>query len=108
MPGPGRPFPKGRSENPGGRPKALADVQAYARQQTNTAIDVLASIMSDEKASPAARIAAANALLDRGYGKPSSIVDTHIDENRDVRELTKDELDTLLYEALEQRQSQDL
>jgi hypothetical protein len=99
MPGPGRPFPRGRSGNPGGRPKALADVQAYARQQTNTAIDVLASIMSDEKASPAARIAAANALLDRGYGKPTSIVETHID-NRSVREWTTEELDAFLNEAL--------
>jgi hypothetical protein len=63
--------------------------------------------MGDEKASPAACIAAANALLDRGYGRPTSIVDTHIDETRDVRELTKDELDTLLYEALKQTQSPD-
>ena len=82
----------GRSGNPGGRPKALADVQAYARQQTNRAIDVLAAIMIDEKASPAARIAAANALLDRGYGKPTFIVDT-FDDTRDVREWTTAELD---------------
>ena len=28
------------------------------------------SIMSNPKAAPAARVSAANALLDRGYGKP--------------------------------------
>jgi hypothetical protein len=56
--------------------------------------------MRDEKTSPAARIGAANALLDRGYGKPTSIIDTHIDETRDVRELTREELEALLSEEL--------
>ena len=49
----------------------LGDVQELARQQSPQAIDALAKIMSDEKAPPAARVAAANALLDRGYGKPT-------------------------------------
>ena len=74
-------------------------MQELARAYTEAAIDTLAAIMSDEKASPAARIAAANALLDRGYGRPTSIVETHI-ENRDVREWTKEELDGFLNEAL--------
>jgi hypothetical protein len=56
--------------------------------------------MSDEKASPAARIAAANALLDRGFGRPTSIVDTHIEDKRDIREWTTEELDAFLNEAI--------
>jgi hypothetical protein len=71
MPGKGRPFPKGISGNPGGRPKVLGDVQELARQKSPEAITTLANIMQDEKAPPAARVAAANALLDRGYGKPT-------------------------------------
>jgi hypothetical protein len=71
MPGKGRQFQKGVSGNPGGRPKVLGDVQELARQQSPHAIDTLAEIMSDEKSPPAARVAAANALLDRGYGKPT-------------------------------------
>src|SRR5690349_17435827 len=70
MPGKGSPFPKGVSGNPGGRPKVLSDVQELARQKSPEAITTLA-IMHDEKAPPAARVAAANALLDRGYGKPT-------------------------------------
>jgi hypothetical protein len=71
MPGKGRPFPKGVSGNPGGRPKVLGDVQELAREQSPQAINTLAKIMNDEKTPPAARVAAANALLDRGYGKPT-------------------------------------
>jgi hypothetical protein len=71
MPGKGRPFVKGVSGNPGGRPKVLGDVQELARQQSPEAINTLATIMQDQKAAPAARVAAANSLLDRGYGKPA-------------------------------------
>ncbi|MCP4375767.1 MAG: hypothetical protein GY794_06280 [bacterium] len=71
MPGKGRPFTKGVSGNPGGRPKVLGDVQELAREQSPQAINTLAKIMNNEKTPPAARVAAANALLDRGYGKPT-------------------------------------
>jgi HEAT repeat protein len=71
MSGKGRPFAKGVSGNPGGRPRVLGDVQELARQKSREAITTLANIMHDEKAPPAARVAAANALLDRGYGKPT-------------------------------------
>jgi hypothetical protein len=67
----GRPFQKGVSGNPGGRPRVLADVQELARERSPEAINILATVMRDEKAPPAARVAAANALLDRGYGKPT-------------------------------------
>jgi hypothetical protein len=46
-------------------------VQELARQKSPEAINTLSSIMNDEKAPPAGRVAAANALLDRGYGKPT-------------------------------------
>jgi hypothetical protein len=67
----GRPFPKGTSGNPGGRPRVLGDVQELARERSPEAINTLAAIMDDKKAPPAARVAAANSLLDRGYGKPT-------------------------------------
>jgi hypothetical protein len=64
------PFKKGQSGNPGGRPKVVAEVKELARAHTREAIETLVSIMSNPKAAPAARVSAANALLDRGYGKP--------------------------------------
>ena len=64
------PFEKGQSGNPGGRPKVIAEVKELARARTGDAIETLVSIMSNPKAAPAARVSAANSILDRGYGKP--------------------------------------
>src|SRR6476646_8654069 len=66
----GIPFKRGQSGNPGGRPKVVAEVKELARTHTAAAIETLVSIMSNPKAAPAARVSAANSLLDRGYGKP--------------------------------------
>ena len=66
----GRPFPPGNNANPGGRPKLPEDVKhvrELARQYTSTAIATLASVMED--GSGPAKVAAANAMLDRGWGK---------------------------------------
>jgi len=43
--GPGRPFAKGVSGNPGGRPRELADVKALAREHTTEAIETLVELM---------------------------------------------------------------
>ena len=61
----GKPFPKGVSGNPGGRPKGLA---VRAREHADKAIDVLVAAMADDN--PRVQIAAAKEILDRGYGKP--------------------------------------
>jgi Family of unknown function (DUF5681) len=70
----GRPFEKGQSGNPGGRPKMPTEVRELARQHTRDAINYLADIMKDEEAAPAARVSAISILLDRAYGKaPQSL-----------------------------------
>src|SRR5215510_11563187 len=62
----GRPWPPGRSGNPGGRPKAALDVQELARAHTPDAIRALVAALD----SPRERVAAATALLDRAWGRP--------------------------------------
>jgi hypothetical protein len=44
-------------------------VTTLARRYTEAAVGLLGKIVEDEKAPPAARVAAAQALLDRGWGK---------------------------------------
>lgn len=68
------PFAPGQSGNPGGRPKESGHIKALARKHTEDAIAVLASILGDPDAKGSERIAAAIALLDRGYGKPTQPV----------------------------------
>lgn len=53
--------------------KSGQDLREAARKFTDQALKVLADIaMAGE--SEAARVSAANALLDRGYGKPSNVL----------------------------------
>lgn len=50
--------------------KAPTEIKSLARAHTEPAIKTLVGIMNQKKAPPAARAAAANSLLDRGWGKP--------------------------------------
>lgn len=54
--------------------KITADIREAAQTFTNDALNVLAQIMREGE-SEAARVAAANSILDRGYGKPRQAVD---------------------------------
>jgi hypothetical protein len=54
-----------------GKARALLEIRSLARSHTRTAIRVLVGIMRSENATPAARVSAANAILDRGWGKPT-------------------------------------
>lgn len=49
--------------------KTPTQIASLARAHTETALNVLAGIMSEPEAPHAARVAAANSLLDRGWGK---------------------------------------
>lgn len=68
----------GRSGNPRGRPKVVAEVRDLARQYTGDAVATLANIMSNPKISAAARVSAATALLDRGWGKPQQPIQADV------------------------------
>lgn len=79
----GRPFPKGVSGNPGGRPKRTEDeVQLIeaCRAQTPEALEVVASLMR-ESANDRVRLAAAQFIIERGWGKAPERI-----ELLDVRE----------------------
>ena len=84
--GPDGRFLPGGSGNPGGRPKSERRVIDLARENTELAISTLAAICSDESAPASARVAAANHLLDRGWGGPRQSVEVS-DPAREVRSL---------------------
>jgi HEAT repeat protein len=66
-------FTKGQSGNPSGRPKAEGHVRELARAQTERAIKALVEALDDSNGR--VRVAAATALLDRGWGRPTQAGD---------------------------------
>ena len=50
--------------------KTPTEIRSLARSHTRSAILALAGVMRSKDATHAARVSAANALLDRGWGKP--------------------------------------
>ena len=84
------PFVKGQSGNPGGRPGVPADVRELCKSRAVDAINTLAAVMTDVEAPPAARVAAANAILDRGFGKPAQTINANV--SRSVTDFSDAEL----------------
>lgn len=55
--------------------KAPAEIKSLARKHTQSALRVLAGIMNKTDAPESARVAAAQALLDRGWGKATQFIE---------------------------------
>ncbi len=80
-------FVKGKSGNPGGRPKKtgpIIEVEALAKSAGPDAIERLKYWMRQDDAR--ASVAACNALLDRGFGKPNQTIAATITDERMVVE----------------------
>ena len=85
------PWAKGQSGNPGGRPRELAGIQQLARENAPLAIQTLVEVATNGK-SESARVSAATALLDRGFGKPAQFNTGDPGNFREATDMTDDEL----------------
>lgn len=84
----GRPFKKGESGNPGGRPKGDAWFRKLCRKRTVKALRALeAALLREEHAVPAAK-----ALLEFGWGKAPSVVEVKGREENPAEPLTTEQL----------------
>lgn len=54
--------------------KVTASIRDAAREYTKDALQTLVDVMRDDEAPHAAKVSAANSILDRGYGKPSTVL----------------------------------
>ena len=70
----------GKSGNPSGRPKLVAEVRELARQHSPRAIERLVELMESESGATAG--AACKELLDRAWGKSPQYIEQTIDDNR--------------------------
>jgi hypothetical protein len=77
-------FAPGQSGNPGGRSKESARIKALAASHAESAIKKLVKIM-DESEDDKTVIAAAQALLDRGLGKPAQAIVGGDEEDSPIR-----------------------
>ena len=71
--GTGKPFVKGTTGNPGGRPKRTPeelDLVAACKAKTPDALLVIENIMNNGE-NERNKLAAATAIIDRAYGKPT-------------------------------------
>lgn len=71
--------------------KTPTDIRSLARSHTETALKVLAGIMQETSAPHSARVSAATALLDRGWGKPHQTSDVTV-RKAIAKDLADDEL----------------
>lgn len=58
------------------RARTRTEIRSLARSHTRTALKVLVGIMRSDDATPAVRLSAANAILDRGWGKSAQPIES--------------------------------
>lgn len=85
-------FARGRSGNPGGRPRTIAEVRRLAQKHSTKAIARAAELLESPDGKVA--LAAAHLLLDRAWGKPTQEIElTATTETKaDLSKYTLDEL----------------
>ena len=74
--------------------KAPADIRSLARTHTALALRVLKEIAGSPKANTSARVSAAVALLDRGWGKPKQ--ELTVEHKNIVSELSDGDLESII------------
>ena len=80
----------GASPNPSGRTDK--PIAMLARMHAPHALKTLVTISKDEHAPHAARVSASQAILDRGYGRPSPFTTGDTNQFKRAIDMTDDEL----------------
>ncbi len=89
----------GQSGNPKGRPSIKGEVETLARAYTAEAIETLVEMMRNSE-SDKVRIAAATALLNRGWGMPRQAIDGSLSlaPTKPIERMTLEETEAMIAE----------
>ena len=91
------PWKKGQSGNPKGKPPVVKEVVELARKHTVEAIQALVDIVTDPGEKGAARVRAAEVILDRGWGKATAPIEVSGPDQQPIEwRHARDELTSLL------------
>lgn len=93
-------YREGAGRPRGAKNKSTLELKGLAQQHTEDALKTLVEIMLSAESSDKARVAAANAILDRGFGKPHQSIDAEITGT--IADITDDELDKRIIEIARQ------
>ena len=55
--------------------RTITEIRSLARSHTRTALNVLVGVMRSKDATATAKVSAANAILDRGWGKATQPIE---------------------------------
>src|SRR5580704_13417150 len=55
--------------------KTITEIRSLARSHTRTALNVLVGVMRSKDATATAKVSAANAILDRGWGRAAQAIE---------------------------------
>jgi hypothetical protein len=102
----GRPFEKGVSGNPGGRPKVLVRKIREETRDGEEMVEYVLRVARDESETTKARIDAYTWLADRGFGKPTQTEvrfsgDGGVTVNELATVLSREELDLMIEDVQE-------
>ena len=82
--GKGRPFEKGQSGNPSGRPKMDDETKAILKAAAPDAAKLMVKMMNDPKIQPKLRMQAAEVVMDRVYGKATQPIEGSMDNHIEI------------------------
>ena len=85
---------KGKSGNPGGRPKAIVELKKLCQEATPKAIRKVIRLINSEDERVA--LAAAQTVIERGYGKPTQHVEATVNFFDRLSDVERRTLETAL------------
>lgn len=91
-----------------GRPKGITEMRAMAKQYTEEMLYTLVDIARDRDERGSVRVAAAELVLTRAWGKADSYQDKPTGDSLNVAEISTAELTAMLVEAKIQQASEPL
>ena len=80
----GTPFEKGKSGNPGGRPKMDDETKTILKAAAPDAARLMVEMMNDPKIQPKLRMQAAEVVMDRVYGKATQPIEGNMDNHIEI------------------------